>query len=86
MPSRALQKGIAVLCLAAPGVAGCAPDGYDEDPLFTPVGDLEVPAIQSTGDLLAKTEDLAAAENQGEDLMARGDALRARAEDLRNTN
>ncbi|MEV8468608.1 hypothetical protein AB0T83_17700 [Fluviibacterium sp. DFM31] len=68
----------------AVALAACAPEGYDDNPLFAPPETLEVPEIRSTLAVLDANPadtDPGAIETE---LTARGDDLRRRAEDLRN--
>ncbi|MCA8880077.1 MAG: hypothetical protein KDA73_08990 [Rhodobacteraceae bacterium] len=67
-------------------IAACAPKGFPEDPLFSPVGKLPEPAIEPTQPILdagarAAEEDLTGQarselEERGTDLRKRADALR----------
>ncbi|WP_193142356.1 MULTISPECIES: hypothetical protein [unclassified Meridianimarinicoccus] len=68
----------------AVGLSGCAPEGYDDNPLFAPPETLEVPEIRSTLAVLDANPVDSEPDAIQTELTARGEDLRRRAEDLRN--
>ncbi|MCA8882194.1 MAG: hypothetical protein KDA50_00320 [Rhodobacteraceae bacterium] len=64
-------------------LAACAPEGYDEDPLFTPAGELEIVPLAPVAPVLDAAAERAAAPDAIEGLDERGAALRHRADALR---
>lgn len=67
-------------------LAACAPEGYEDDPLFSSTDDLAPLPIEPSGDILDAAAARDAAANPTDGLAERGAQLRNRAEALRLSN
>lgn len=71
--------GGAALCL----LAGCAPPGFPEDPLFSDLGDLEVQQLDPIDPVVETAPDETATEEARDAVLESGEDLRRRARRLR---